>query len=94
MSKNISTQLQATQVVGASSMMSLDSMKQYVIMQGFLNRPILADAPRWYLDKSMKKKCALPASPFVPYWIVAQRENTDLDALSSSLKEDLIEIEE
>ena len=44
--------------------------------------------------RSMKKKCSMPPAPFVPYWIVAQRENTDLDALSSSLKEDLIEIEE
>jgi len=94
MSKNISTQLQATQVVGASSMMSLDATKQYVIMQGFLNRPILADSPRWYLDRAMKKKCSMPPAPFVPYWIVAQRENADLDALSSSLKKDMIEIEE
>ena len=36
----------------------------------------------------------MPPAPFVPYWIVAQRENTDLDALSGSLKGDLIEIEE
>jgi len=93
LSANVSTSLQSSQVVGASEMMSLDMMKQYVIFQGFLNRPILADAPRWYLDKSMKKKCALPASPFVPYWIVAQRENTDLDALANSLQEEIVEIE-
>ena len=89
LSANVSTSLQSAQVVGASEMMSLDMMKQYVIFQGFLNRPILADAPRWFLDKSMKKKCALPASPFVPYWIVAQRENTELDAMSTSLQESL-----
>ncbi len=93
LSANISTSLQATQVVGAADMMSLDMLKQYVIFQGFLNRPILADAPRWYLDKSMKKKCSLPASPFVPYWIVAQRETTDLDALANSLQEEIIEVD-
>ena len=93
LSANVSTSLQSSQVVGASEMMSLDMMKQYVIFQGFLNRPILADAPRWYLDKSMKKKCALPASPYVPYWIVAQRENTDLDALANYLQEDVSEME-
>ncbi len=93
MSQNVSTSLQSQSVVGASEMMSLDAMKQYVIMQGFLNRPILADSPRWYLDKAMKKKCSLPASPFVPYWIVAQRENTDLDMLANSLNEELEELE-
>ena len=92
LSASVSTSLQASQVVGASEMMSLDMMKQYVIFQGFLNRPILADAPRWYLDKSMKKKCSLPAAPFVPYWIVAQRENTSLEALANSVNEDIIEV--
>lgn len=93
MSHSVSRDLQSSSVVGASSMMSLDAMKQYVIFQGFLNRPILADSPRWFLDKKMKKKCALPASPFVPYWIVAQRENTDLEALESSLNAELSELE-
>lgn len=94
LSANVSTSLQSSQVVGASEMMSLDMLKQYVIMQGFLNRPILADSPRWYLDKAMKKKCSLPAAPFVPYWIVAQRENTDLDTLANSLQEEIYEMEE
>jgi len=89
LSANVSKSLQAAQVVQSSDMMSLDMMKQYVIFQGFLNRPILADAPRWYLDKSMKKKCELKASPFVPYWIVAQRENTEIDNLANSLQEEL-----
>lgn len=93
LSANVSTSLQSSSVVGASEMMSLDMMKQYVIFQGFLNRPILADAPRWYLDKGMKKKCSLPAAPYVPYWIVAQRENTDLDALANYLQEDITEEE-
>ena len=89
----MTTQLQSSSVVSASEMMSLDMMQQYVIFQGFLKFPILADAPRWYLDKSMKKKCALPCAPYVPYWIVAQRESTDLDALSNYLEEDLTELE-
>ncbi|MGN1091351.1 MAG: type IV secretory system conjugative DNA transfer family protein [Alphaproteobacteria bacterium] len=92
LSASVSTSLQSSSVVGASEMMSLDMMKQYVIFQGFLNRPILADAPRWYLDKSMKKKCSLPSAPYVPYWIVAQRENTQLDALSSALNEEIVEL--
>ena len=89
LSANVSTSLQSSQVVGASEMMSLDMMKQYVIYQGFLNRPILADAPRWYMDKTMRKKCSLPASPFVPYWIVAQRENSELDTLANTLQEEI-----
>ncbi|MDR2901642.1 MAG: type IV secretory system conjugative DNA transfer family protein [Lactobacillales bacterium] len=91
---NISRSLQSSNVVGASSMMSLDIMKQYVLYQGFLNRPILADSPRWYLDKGMRKKCAIPPSPFVPYWIVAQREEVDVDALKSMVKGNLLELEE
>ena len=87
LSASVSTSLQSSQVVGESEMMSLDMLKQYVIFQGFLNRPILADAPRWYLDKGMRKKCALPAAPFVPYWIVAQRENTEMNAMTSAVEE-------
>ena len=94
LSANVSTSLQSSSVVMAADMMSLDAMKQYVIMQGFLKYPILADAPRWYLDKNMRKKCSLPSSPFVPHWIVAQREDTDLDMLANSLNEEFVEIEE
>ena len=91
---NISRSLQSSNVVGASDMMSLDMLKQYVLFQGYLNRPIKADAPRWYLDKKMKKKCAMPTAPFVPYWIVAQREETDLQALKTLMKGELAEFEE
>ncbi len=91
---NVSRSLQSSNVVGVSSMMSLDMLKQYVLFQGFLNRPILADAPRWYMDKGMRKKCAMPASPFVPYWIVAQREETDLNALKALMQTDILDIEE
>lgn len=91
---NISRSLQSSNVVGASSMMSLDMLKQYVLYQGFLNRPILADSPRWYLDKGMKKKCALPTAPFVPYWVVAQREETDMQALKTLMQGELADFEE
>ncbi|MBQ9739102.1 MAG: type IV secretory system conjugative DNA transfer family protein [Alphaproteobacteria bacterium] len=91
---NISRSLQSSNVVGTSDMMSLDMLKQYVLFQGFLNRPILADAPRWYLDKNMKKKCAMPTAPFVPYWVVAQREETDLQALKSLMQGELAEFDE
>ena len=91
---NVSRSLQSSSVVGASEMMSLDMLKQYVLFQGFLNRPILADSPRWYLDKKMRKKCSLPTAPFVPYWVVAQREETDMAALKALMQEDLIELEE
>ncbi|MGN1063602.1 MAG: type IV secretory system conjugative DNA transfer family protein [Alphaproteobacteria bacterium] len=91
---NVSRSLQSSNVVGSSDMMSLDMLKQYVLFQGFLNRPILADAPRWYLDKKMKKKCSMPTAPFVPYWIVAQREETDLAALKALMKDEIADFEE
>ena len=80
-SKNVSRSLQGTAVIGASQMLSLPSTKQIVLMQGYMNRPIMADAPRWFLDKEMTKKCQIPASPNVPYWVVAQREDSDVSAL-------------
>ena len=62
-------------------MLSLPSTQQIVLMQGYMNRPIMADAPRWFLDKEMTRKCNIPPSPYVPYWVVAQREDTDVSAL-------------
>ena len=61
-------------------------------MQGYMNRPIMADAPRWFLDKEMTKKCQIPASPNVPYWVVAQREDSDVSALQGLI--DIAEDEE
>ena len=80
-SANVSRSLQGTAVIGASQMLSLPSTQQIVLMQGFMNRPIMADAPRWFLDKEMTRKCNIPPSPYVPYWVVAQREDTDVNAL-------------
>lgn len=42
----------------------------------------------------MRKKCSIPTAPFVPYWIVAQREETDMSILKSRLEKDLIDLEE
>lgn len=88
-SKNVSRSLQGTAVIGASQMLSMPSTQQIVLMQGFMNKPIMADAPRWFWDKEMTAKCNIPPSPFVPYWIVAQREDSDVSALQG-----LIDIEE
>lgn len=70
---NVSRQLQKTDVVSAADILSLDPTKQYVLVQSNLSHPILADAPRYYLDKKFLKQAALPPAPFVPSWIVARR---------------------
>lgn len=57
-------------------------LKQVVLMQGFIDRPIMADAPRFYLDKQMLALSKLPPAPYVPDWIVAQREDINEDMLS------------
>ena len=51
-------------------------------MQGFIDRPIMADAPRWFWDKQMTAMAKMPPSPNVPDWIVAQREDINDDMLS------------
>ena len=40
----------------------------------------------------MTRKCNIPPSPFVPYWVVAQREDTDVNALQGLI--DIAEEEE
>ena len=57
-------------------------LKQVVLMQSYIDRPIMADSPRWYMDPKMKALRNLPASPNVPDWIVAQREDINDDMLS------------
>ncbi len=83
--KNISRQWSGSAVLGASSFLSLASDKQVVIMQGWLFRPIMADSPRWFEDSKMKRQVAMPAAPNVPYWIVAQRDDVDSNALAKVL---------
>ena len=81
-SKNVSYQLQGTPVISTTELLSLPTLKQVVLMQGFIDRPIMADAPRWFLDKHMTTLAKLPPSPNVPDWIVAQREDLNDDMLS------------
>lgn len=81
-SKNVSYQLQGTSVISTTQLLSLPMLKQVILMQGFIDRPIMADAPRWYLDPGMRKLAALPPAPYVPDWIVAQREDINEDMLS------------
>ena len=81
-SKNVSYQLQGTAVISTTQLLSLPMLKQVVLMQGFIDRPIMADSPRWYLDKQMTALAKLPPSPNVPDWIVAQREDINDDMLS------------
>lgn len=52
--KNVSYQLQGTSVISTTQLLSLPMLKQVVLMQGFIDRPIMADSPRWYLDSTMK----------------------------------------
>ena len=80
--KNVSYQLQGTSVISTTQLLSLPMLKQVVLMQGFIDRPIMADAPRFYLDNKMKALAKLPPSPFVPDWIVAQREDINEDMLA------------
>ncbi len=81
-SKNVSYQLQGTSVISTTQLLSLPMLKQVILMQGFIDRPIMADAPRWYLDPGMRILAALPPAPYVPDWIVAQREDINEDMLS------------
>lgn len=81
-SKNVSYQLQGTSVISTTQLLSLPMLKQVILMQGFIDRPIMADAPRFYLDKQMLALSKLPPAPYVPDWIVAQREDINEDMLS------------
>lgn len=81
-SKNVTYNLQGTSVISTTQLLSLPMLKQVVLMQGFIDRPIMADSPRWYLDPEMKKLAKMKPSPNVPDWIVAQREDINDDMLS------------
>ena len=81
-SKNVSYQLQGVSVISTTQLLSLPMLKQVVLMQSYIDRPIMADSPRWYLDKKMKALRSLPPAPNVPDWIVAQREDINDDMLA------------
>jgi len=80
--KNVSYQLQGVSAISSNDLLSLPMLKQVVLMQGSIETPIMADSPRWYLDKKMKAQASLPPSPNVPDWIVAQRADENEDILS------------
>jgi type IV secretory pathway TraG/TraD family ATPase VirD4 len=80
--KNVSYQLQGVSAISSNDLLSLPMLKQVVLMQGAIDTPIMADAPRYYLDKRMLALAKLPHSPWVPDWIVAQRSSENEDILS------------
>ncbi len=80
--KNVTYNLQGVSVISTTQLLSLPMLKQVVLMQSYIDRPIMADSPRWYLDKNMRKLASLKPSPFVPDWVVAQREDINDDMLS------------
>lgn len=80
--KNVSYQLQGISVISTTQLLSLPMLKQVILMQSYIDRPIMADSPRWYMDNRMKKLAALKPAPNVPDWIVAQREDVNDDMLS------------
>ena len=81
-SKNVSYQLTGVSAISTNELLSLPMLKQVVLMQGAIETPIMADSPRWYLDKKMKEMAAIPPAPNVPDWIVAQRTDETEDILS------------
>ncbi|MGN0919587.1 MAG: type IV secretory system conjugative DNA transfer family protein [Alphaproteobacteria bacterium] len=76
-SQNVSRSFQQSNVVSIANIMSLDKTKQYVIVQNFTEHPILADAPRYFLDRKFLKRTQIPPAPNVPAWIVARREEVN-----------------
>ena len=82
LAKNVNYQLQGIPVISSTQLLSLPMLKQVVLMQSYIDRPIMADSPRWYLDKKMRKLAAIPPCPNVPDWIVAQREDINDDMLA------------
>jgi len=82
LAKNVNYQLQGIPVISSTQLLSLPMLKQVVLMQSYIDRPIMADSPRWYLDSKMRKLAAIPPAPNVPDWIVAQREDINDDMLA------------
>ncbi len=80
--KNVSYQLQGVPAITTTQLLSLPMEKQVVLMQGFIDRPIMADSPRWYKDRAMVALTKIPPAPNVPDWIVAQREDINADMLA------------
>lgn len=73
--KNVNYQLQGVSVITTSQLLSLPMLKQVILYQSYIDRPIIADSPRFYLDPKMKSLSKITPAPNVPDWIVAQRED-------------------
>lgn len=73
--KNVNYQLQGISVITTSQLLSLPMLKQVILYQSYIDRPIIADSPRYYLDPKMRSLSKIPSAPNIPEWIVAQRED-------------------
>ena len=82
LAKNVNYQMQGVPVISATQLLSLPLLKQVILMQSYIDRPIMADSPRYYLDPKMRKMAKMPPCPNVPDWIVAQREDINDDMLA------------
>lgn len=82
LSANISRQLQGVPVLTSADLLSLAKGKQVVLMQGFFDRPIVADVPLFYKDKQMLAASKLDAAPALPEYI---RKARDFDPTEEDL---------
>ena len=85
-SQNVSRSFQQSNVVSVANIMSLPTTKQYVLFQGYTDHPILADAPRYFLDRTFLKRSQIPCAPNVPAWIVARREGMQQQKQSEQIE--------
>ena len=85
-SQNVSRSFQQSNVVSVANIMSLDASKQYVIYQGYTDHPILADSPRYFLDRVFLKRTQIPCAPNVPAWIVARRETLPIQEETTQIE--------
>ena len=80
--KNVNYSLQGVPVISTTELLSLPRFHQVVLIQNYIDRPIMAESPCWFMDKKMKALAALPTAPNVPDWIIAQREDINDDMLA------------
>ncbi|MGD9639277.1 MAG: type IV secretory system conjugative DNA transfer family protein [Alphaproteobacteria bacterium] len=64
-------------IIGASTLLNLPSSKQVVLFQKFAMAPILADQPRYYLDREMLRKSQIPKADKFPEYLRAIRNEQD-----------------
>lgn len=87
-SKNVNYQLQGVSVITTSQLLSLPMLKQVVLYQSYIDRPIIADSPRYYLDPKMRALSKLPARRTFPSgsWLSAKTSTTTCSKSSASAK--------